>query len=183
MQPLKIYPRRATNLAPAAPQSHPPQRFPDGSWEQIIYNHSKTQGERPFYLAQMFPIKSLQKPLVTGALFFLRKPKVIIFMHTEPLGRTPGLDADAVREEQRGAGRRRSPGRRGARRGSVFGLLLNACPGSFVVGDFLLPRSPKQAGAFVVNLQNLPETEHCPHAELRVCHGEWTFVVSFLDIE
>lgn len=28
-----------------------------------------------------------------------------------------------------------------------------------MVGDFLLLRSSKQAGAFVVNLQNLPETE------------------------
>lgn len=48
---------------------------------------------------------------------------------------------------------------RSMRKGSVSGLILNACPGSFVVSDFLLLRSSKQAGAFVVNLQNLPETE------------------------
>lgn len=37
-------------------------------------------------------------------------------------------------------------------------MILNACPESFVVSNFLLLRSSKQAGAFVVNLQNLPET-------------------------
>lgn len=44
-------------------------------------------------------------------------------------------------------------------RGRVFGLIFNACPRSSVVSDFLLLRSSKQAGAFVVNLQNLPEAE------------------------
>ena len=42
---------------------------------------------------------------------------------------------------------------------SVFGLILNACPGSFVVSDFLPPRRFKQIGAIVVSLQNLPEVE------------------------
>lgn len=42
---------------------------------------------------------------------------------------------------------------------SVFGWILNACPGSFVVSDFLLPRRFKQVGAIVVSLQNLQEME------------------------
>ena len=59
--------------------------------------------EAAFYLAQMFPIKSLPKPLVTGALLFLPKLKVIIFMHTECLERIPGLDASLVCKERCGA--------------------------------------------------------------------------------
>lgn len=48
-------------------------------------------------------------------------------------------------------------GGRGMSKGSTSGLILNDCPGSFVVSDFLLMRSSKWTGAFVVNLQNLPE--------------------------
>lgn len=44
------------------------------------------------------------------------------------------------------------------RKRSVFGLILNACLEILVVSNFLPPRSSKQAGAFVVNLQSLPET-------------------------
>ena len=41
---------------------------------------------------------------------------------------------------------------------SVFGLILNARLEVLVVSNFLPLRSSKQAGAFVVNLQSLPET-------------------------
>ena len=58
--------------------------------------------EKPFYLAQMFPIKSLPKTLVTGVLLFLPKLKVIRFMHTECFERIPGLDASPVYKEQCG---------------------------------------------------------------------------------
>lgn len=72
-------------------------------------------------MAQMFPIKSLQKPLVTGALFFLHKLKVIIFMHTEPLKRTPGRDAEPVCEEPCGAARAAVEAGRARGRGVSWG--------------------------------------------------------------
>lgn len=73
------------------------------------------------------------------------------------------------------------PGGRSVREGSVSGLVFGACPGGFVVSDFLLLRSSKQAGAFVVNLQNLPETER-PASEWNcLCVMEdGTSVASFL---
>lgn len=50
-----------------------------------------------------------------------------------------------------------------------------------MVSDFLLLRSSKQAGAFVVNLQNLPETERMAPKWSCLCVTEaGTFVVSFL---
>lgn len=53
-------------------------------------------------------------------------------------------------------------------------MILNVCPESFVVSNFLLLRSSKQAGAFVVNLQNLPETGRmAPKWSFPVCCGGW----------
>lgn len=50
-----------------------------------------------------------------------------------------------------------------------------------MVSDFLLLRSSKQAGAFVVNLQNLPETERMASKWSCLCVMEGgTFVASFL---
>ena len=70
----------------------------------------------------------------------------------------------------------RSHGAQSMWKGSVFGLILNAGPESFVVGDFLLLRCTKQAGAFVVWTQGeLPQSR-------TVClsWGVETFVASFL---
>lgn len=77
-------------------------------------------------MAQTFPIKSLQKPLVIGAPFFLHKLKVIMFTHTGPLGRTPGLDADPVCGEQYGIRLRKDIRRKRHMGGSEFELILNA---------------------------------------------------------
>lgn len=69
-------------------------------------------------------------------------------------------------------------------KGECLGLILNACPGSFAVGDFLLLRSSKQAGAFVVNLQNLPETEIITPKRSCLCvMEEGTLWQSFWDIK
>lgn len=64
---------------------------------------------------------------------------------------------------------------------SVFGWILNACPGSFVVSDFLLPRRFRQVGAIVVSLQNLREMERIASKwNCCVSWGMGIFVASFL---
>lgn len=66
-------------------------------------------------------------------------------------------------------------------RGQRLWVVFSACPGGFVVSDFLLLRSSKQAGAFVVNLQNLPETERIALKWSCLCVMEdGTFVAGFL---
>lgn len=115
-------------------------------------------------------------------LLFLPKLKVIIFMHTECLENSSAwmpvlsarngveLNYEKMYTEAEACE-------------TVSGLILNACPGRFVVSDFLQPRRFKQIGA-IVSLQNFPKTERiAPNGTACVSWGMGIFVASFLGRE
>lgn len=107
----------------------------------------------------MFPIKSLRKPLVTGALLFPHKRKVMRFAQSPErrpgwvLPRLPGAPPAGLRDVHGGPGPRKLCGRGTPHRQGIVG-----------------------------NLSNLPETEKIAPKRGCACATEkGTFVATFLE--